>query len=70
MANPSKISEVEKTDSTERQFSGSAHVDKHRPATDRVRARAYEIYEQRGGDEGHDLEDWTQAERELGTERE
>jgi hypothetical protein len=30
-----------------------------------VRRRAYELYEQRGKEEGHDLEDWLQAESEL-----
>jgi hypothetical protein len=30
-----------------------------------IRERAYELYEQRGGDEGHELDDWLQAETEL-----
>ena len=30
-----------------------------------VRNRAYEIYLQRGGQPGYELEDWLQAEREL-----
>ena len=32
---------------------------------EQIRCRAYELYEQRGGVEGHDLEDWLQAEFEL-----
>ena len=32
-----------------------------------VRNRAYEIYLQRGGQSGYELEDWLQAERELTT---
>lgn len=32
---------------------------------DQVAARAYEIYQQRGGSDGMDLDDWLQAEREL-----
>jgi hypothetical protein len=32
---------------------------------DRVAARAYEIYQERGGTDGMDLDDWLQAEREL-----
>ena len=32
---------------------------------DQVRARAFQLYEQRGRDEGHDLDDWLQAEAEL-----
>jgi hypothetical protein len=31
-----------------------------------IAARAYEIYVDRGGVHGHDLEDWLRAERELG----
>ena len=29
-----------------------------------IRARAYELFEMRGQDNGHALDDWTQAERE------
>ncbi len=36
---------------------------------DRVRMRAYEIYEQRGRKPGHDFEHWLEAERELTAER-
>lgn len=32
---------------------------------EKIRARAYEIYEQRGRDEGHHIDDWLQAEAEL-----
>jgi len=35
------------------------------PRLDEIRTRAYEIYTVRGGQPGHDLEDWIQAEREL-----
>lgn len=30
-----------------------------------VRKRAYELFQARGGEEGHELEDWLQAEREV-----
>ena len=30
-----------------------------------IRCRAYELYEQRGREDGHDIEDWLQAESEL-----
>ncbi len=40
-----------------------------RSAVDRtdhdIAVRAYELYEQRGGEHGHDVDDWLQAEREL-----
>ena len=32
---------------------------------DQIRARAYQLYEQRGRDDGHNLDDWLQAEAEL-----
>ncbi len=32
---------------------------------ERIRRRAYELYEQRGRLEGHDVDDWLQAEAEL-----
>ena len=35
------------------------------PRLEEIRVRAYEIYMERGGQPGHDLEDWLQAEREL-----
>ena len=30
-----------------------------------IRARAYELFERRGGEPGHELDDWLEAEREL-----
>jgi Protein of unknown function (DUF2934) len=33
-----------------------------------VARRAYELYVQRGGEPGNDVEDWLRAERELGAE--
>lgn len=32
---------------------------------ERIRRRAHEIYVQRGGTEGSEMEDWLQAEREI-----
>jgi Protein of unknown function (DUF2934) len=32
---------------------------------EQIRRRAYELYEQRGSDDGHDLDDWLQAESEV-----
>ena len=32
---------------------------------ERIAQRAYELYEQRGGQAGSELEDWLQAEREI-----
>lgn len=39
----------------------AAHVDR-----DRIAERAYELYVRRGGGDGRDLDDWLEAERELG----
>ena len=41
-------------------------IQRESPMTEeRIRNRAYELYEQRGGEEGHDVDDWLQAEHEL-----
>ena len=36
-----------------------------RPDANRIAQRAYERYEARGREDGHDQEDWFEAEREL-----
>jgi hypothetical protein len=36
-----------------------------RPTQEDIARRAYELFEQRGREHGHDVEDWLQAEREL-----
>lgn len=35
------------------------------PPEELIRRRAYELYEQRGRAEGHELDDWLKAELEL-----
>jgi hypothetical protein len=35
------------------------------PTREQIEARAYELYLQRGGEHGHDVEDWLIAENEL-----
>jgi hypothetical protein len=35
------------------------------PSPEVIARRAYDLFEQRGGDHGRDVEDWLQAEREL-----
>ena len=35
------------------------------PTDEQIRARAYEMYLERGGDHGLDFDDWVRAEREL-----
>jgi hypothetical protein len=34
------------------------------PAQEEIELRAYQIYVERGGTDGHDVDDWLQAERE------
>jgi len=40
-------------------------MDSNGELQDQIRARAFQLYEQRGRDDGHDLNDWLQAEAEL-----
>ena len=35
------------------------------PLEDKIRYRAYELYQQRGGEEGHAIDDWLLAEKEI-----
>ena len=37
------------------------------PLEQQIRDRAYQLYQQRGRSDGHDLEDWLQAKSELTT---
>lgn len=36
---------------------------------EQIRARAHELFEQRGREQGHDLDDWLQAEAEVTQQR-
>ena len=36
---------------------------------EQIRRRAYELYEQRGRDDGHELDDWLLAESELAQQK-
>ncbi len=35
------------------------------PVLENVRSRAYELYESRGREDGHDLDDWLVAEQQI-----
>lgn len=35
------------------------------PSNEQIEARAYEIYLERGREDGHDVDDWIAAEKEL-----
>lgn len=43
----------------------SLTVDPKQPREEQIRQRAYEIYLARGCEDGHDREDWIEADREL-----
>lgn len=45
--------------------SKKARPAKPMPTRQEIALRAYQIYQERGGTPGHELEDWTRAEREL-----
>jgi len=36
-----------------------------KPLEEQVRTRAFELYEARGREDGHDIEDWLRAEAEI-----
>ncbi len=55
--------EVEKTPSTLAPKSDEPNV--LIPIEQQIQQRAYELYEQRGRTDGHDLDDWLQAEAEI-----
>lgn len=39
------------------------------PSSDEVAARAFELYERRGGEHGRAMDDWLEAERQLASEK-
>lgn len=45
------------------QHSSKDHTDEK--VQERIRERAYQLYEARGGEPGHELDDWTKAETEM-----
>ena len=59
--NPTDASENQVDDNVERTDRDTPQVDQRQ----RIAERAYERFQQRGGDPGHDQDDWFEAEREL-----
>jgi Protein of unknown function (DUF2934) len=39
------------------------------PGQEEIARRAYELFERRGGEPGHEQADWLQAEKDLGEEK-
>lgn len=50
---------------TKRQSTTTYAIPGHQPSTEAIRARAYELYQARGCQPGHAIDDWIQAEYEL-----
>ena len=40
-------------------------IDRREPSREEIARQAYELYVQRGGEHGKDVEDWVRAEKEL-----
>ncbi len=38
---------------------------KQEAVAEEIRCRAYKLYEERGGEDGHEVEDWLRAEAEI-----
>ena len=53
--------------SGDKNFDAKAGIDDElsQDQLEKKRQRAYELYEARGRDEGHDVDDWLQAETEI-----
>jgi Protein of unknown function (DUF2934) len=56
---------MSKTAKTSSSASKKAVAVKSAPTQEDIARRAYQIYLERGGAPGHELDDWTRAEREL-----
>ena len=64
----SKPAIIGSTDATQRDTAAEEREGLlHSSREQEIRNRAYEIYLQRAGQSGYELEDWLQAERELTT---
>ena len=54
---------------TEKEIAGTSDVDSEELTEDAIRTRAYQLFEQRGCEIGHDLDDWLQAETEVAVKK-
>ena len=52
------------TDQSPHTENKASNLEAH-PTGEEIELRAYQIYVERGGADGHDVDDWLQAEREL-----
>lgn len=56
---------VMKQDDPIKEFTTTVTDERHTVPEEMIRQRAFELYERRGRENGHDLEDWLRAETEL-----
>jgi Protein of unknown function (DUF2934). len=49
--------------------SKNANISQSVDLEEKIRRRAYDLYQQRGYEDGHDTDDWLQAEAELAREK-
>ncbi|MGH9201826.1 MAG: DUF2934 domain-containing protein [Vicinamibacterales bacterium] len=63
-------SEERATRATEPSSAVASQQSARRPGDDEIASRAYTRYLARGGEHGHDLDDWLEAEREVSRELE
>ena len=50
---------------TIKKIPASGHTAAEENREEEIRRRAYELYEERGHEDGHDVEDWLRAEAEI-----
>ena len=66
MTSKNQVANAERNDESVSGSSSSAEqIAKRRPTSHEIHRRAHEIYMERGGTDGAELDDWLQAEREL-----
>ena len=56
---------TDRTSATRRQAPTIAVMKSAPELQEKIRRRAYELYEQRGRSDGHELDDWLQAESQV-----
>ena len=70
MAEQRRSQREDRTSEDGRRAGSEPERESHLPiGSDDISARAYELYEERGGEHGRDWDDWLQAERELQARR-
>jgi len=69
MATKTSSKEILEAKSDQNQSEQGNNSDPSTVTVEDVERRAYEIYLERGGEFGGDLDDWLQAERELGSQK-